>query len=56
MKLDTVDQIGDAVKAGLAKGGLYLIDARVSATTPTDPYAKVYHGIPSMAPLLRQPA
>ncbi len=56
VKLDTVDQIGDAVKAGLAKGGLYLIDARVSATTPTDPYAKVYHGIPSMAPLLRQPA
>jgi thiamine pyrophosphate-dependent acetolactate synthase large subunit-like protein len=55
VKLDTVDQIGDAVKVGLAKGGLYLIDARVSATTPTDPYAKVYHGIPSMAPLLRQP-
>ena len=56
VKLDTVDQIGDAVATGLAKGGLYLIDARVSSTTPTDPYAKVYHGIPSTAPLLRQPA
>ncbi len=56
VKLDTVDQIGGAVATGLAKGGLYLIDARVSSTTPTDPYAKVYHGIPSTAPLLRQPA
>ena len=56
VKLDSVDQIGDAVQTGLAKGGLYLIDARVSSTTPTDPYAKVYHGIPSTAPLLRQPA
>ena len=56
VKLDTVDQIGGAIETGLAKGGLYLIDARVSSTTPTDPYAKVYHGIPSTAPLLRQPA
>lgn len=54
--LNSIDDIGKAVQTGLAKGGLYLIDARVSATTPTDPYAKVYHGIPSMAPLLRQPA
>ncbi len=54
--LNSIDDIGKAVRTGLAKGGLYLIDARVSPTTPTDPYAKVYHGIPSMAPLLRQPA
>ncbi|MSP03722.1 MAG: thiamine pyrophosphate-binding protein [Acetobacteraceae bacterium] len=56
VKLSSVDEIGDAVATGLKKGGLYLIDARVSASTPTDPYAKVYHGIPSQAPLLRQPA
>ena len=56
VKLDTVDQIGGAIQAGLAKGGLYLIDARVSSSTPSDPYAKVHHGIPSQAPLLRQPA
>ena len=56
VKLNSVDEIGDAVATGLKKGGLYLIDARVSPSTPTDPYAKVYHGIPSQAPLLRQPA
>jgi acetolactate synthase-1/2/3 large subunit len=56
VKLDSVDQIGGAIQAGLSKGGLYLIDARVSATTPSDPYAKVHHGIPSTAPLLHQPA
>ena len=56
VKLDTVDQIGGAIQAGLTKGGLYLIDARVSSSTPSDPYAKVHHGIPSRAPLLRQPA
>jgi len=54
--LADVNDIGRAIQTGLKKGGLYLIDARVSATTPTDPYAKVYHGIPSMAPLLRQPS
>jgi acetolactate synthase-1/2/3 large subunit len=56
VKLNSVDEIGGAIADGLKKGGLYLIDARVSASTPTDPYAKVYHGIPSQAPLLRQPA
>ena len=40
-------------RRGLRKGGLYLIDARVSPTTPTDPYAKVHFGIESHAPLLR---
>lgn len=45
--------IGAAIAEGLRKGGLYLIDARVSPTTPTDPYAKVQFGIESKAPLLR---
>jgi thiamine pyrophosphate-dependent acetolactate synthase large subunit-like protein len=45
--------IGDAIADGLRKGGLYLIDARVSPSTPTDPYAKVHFGRESHAPLLR---
>ena len=53
VKLATAADIGGAVADGLRKGGLYLIDARVSATTPTDPYAKVYFGTESKAPLLR---
>lgn len=53
VKLSSPSGIGGAVAEGLRKGGLYLIDARVSATTPTDPYAKVYLGTESRAPLLR---
>jgi thiamine pyrophosphate-dependent acetolactate synthase large subunit-like protein len=45
--------IVDAVKTGLSKGGLYLIDARVSPTTVADPYRKVHLGLPNLAPLLR---
>jgi acetolactate synthase-1/2/3 large subunit len=46
-------EIGGAIAEGLRKGGLYLIDARVSPTTPTEPYAKVHFGRESHAPLLR---
>jgi thiamine pyrophosphate-dependent acetolactate synthase large subunit-like protein len=46
-------ELPGAVAEGLRKGGLYLIDARVSPTTPTDPYAKVHFGRESKAPLLR---
>ena len=46
-------QLPAAVAEGLRKGGLYLINARVSPTTPTDPYAKVHFGRESHAPLLR---
>jgi acetolactate synthase-1/2/3 large subunit len=53
VKLAKASDIGGAVAEGLRKGGLYLIDARVSPTTPTDPYAKVYFGTESKAPLLR---
>lgn len=42
-----------AIEAGLAKGGLYLIDVRVSNTTPSDPFNKVHFGLPNRAPLLR---
>jgi acetolactate synthase I/II/III large subunit len=53
VKLADPSEIGQAVTEGLRKGGLYLIDARVSPTTPTEPYAKVYFGQESHAPLLR---
>jgi thiamine pyrophosphate-dependent acetolactate synthase large subunit-like protein len=56
VKLDTASQIGGAVAEGLRKGGLYLIDARVSPTTASDPYAKVHFGTESKAPLLRPAA
>jgi thiamine pyrophosphate-dependent acetolactate synthase large subunit-like protein len=42
-----------AVTEGLRKGGLYLIDVRVSPTTASDPYGKVHYGTPNRAPLLR---
>ena len=42
-----------AVAEGLRKGGLYLIDVRVSSTMASDPHAKVYYGVPNQAPLLR---
>lgn len=42
-----------AVAEGLRKGGLYLIDVRVSPTLPSDPHGKVYYGIENKAPLLR---
>lgn len=54
VKIEREDQIGGAIAEGLKKGGLYLIDARISSSTPTDPYAKVYHGIPNKAPMLRE--
>jgi len=53
VKLSSASDIGGAIAEGLRKGGLYLIDARVSPTTPTDPFAKVHFGRESHAPLLR---
>ncbi len=54
VQLNDASEVGAAIKVGLAKGGLYLIDARVSPSTPTEPYAKVYFGEVSKAPLLRR--
>ena len=51
--LKDASELGGAIAEGLRKGGLYLIDARVSPTTPTEPYAKVHFGLESHAPLLR---
>ena len=38
--LKDASELGGAIAEGLRKGGLYLIDARVSPTTPTEPYAE----------------
>lgn len=52
VKLADAADINAAVTEGLRKGGLYLIDARVSPSTATDPYAKLHFGRESHAPLL----
>ena len=53
VRLSKESDIGEAVAKALRQGGLYLIDARVSPSTPSDPYAKVHYGIENRAPLLR---
>ncbi len=52
VKLNSEAEIGAAVATGLRKGGLYLIDARVSPTTPSDPYSKLHFGLENSAPRL----
>ena len=41
-------------KRGLASGGLFLIDCRISPTTLSDPYEKIHRGGENKAPLLRR--
>jgi acetolactate synthase I/II/III large subunit len=53
VKLASPAELPGAIGEGLRKGGLYLIDARVSPSTPSEPYAKVHFGRESHAPLLR---
>jgi acetolactate synthase-1/2/3 large subunit len=45
-------ELAQAVATGLRKGGLYVIDARVSPTTISDPYGKLHYGLENHAPLL----
>jgi acetolactate synthase I/II/III large subunit len=53
VRLARESDITDAVRTGLAKGGLYVIDARVSPTATSDPYGKIHFGHANQAPLLR---
>jgi len=53
VRLQRESDIGAAVAEGLRKGGLYLVDARVSPSIMSDPYGKVHYGIENRAPLLR---
>ncbi len=49
----TASDIKAAVKRGMAGGGLFVIDARVSPTTISDPYGKIHMGIENTAPRLQ---
>jgi thiamine pyrophosphate-dependent acetolactate synthase large subunit-like protein len=53
VRLAQESDLGAAVAEGLRKGGLFLIDARVSPSEASDPYAKVHFGIENRAPLLQ---
>jgi len=52
VRLAKESDLTEAIATGLKKGGLYLIDARVSPTTVSDPYGKVHHGLENRAPRL----
>lgn len=54
VRLESEAQLAEAVQAGLKHGGLYLIDARVSPSTVSDPYRKVHLGLKNIAPLIRR--
>ena len=53
--LKSEDELPAALQKGLAAGGLFLIDARLSPTTLSDPYEKLNLGRENQAPLLRRP-
>jgi thiamine pyrophosphate-dependent acetolactate synthase large subunit-like protein len=53
VRIRSEDEVQDAVRKGLEAGGLFVIDARVSPTAMSDPYAKIHFGIENRAPLLR---
>ena len=56
VRLKKEDDVGEAIAQGVAKGGLFIIDARVSPTSVSDAYQKVHFGQPNRAPLLHAPA
>ena len=53
VRLQSEAELVPAVEKGLRAGGLYLIDARVSPSTMSDPYSKIHFGMVNRAPLLR---
>ena len=55
ISLKNENDIGDAIAEGLAHGGLFVIDARVSPSSVSDAYQKTHFGQPNRAPLLRTP-
>jgi acetolactate synthase-1/2/3 large subunit len=55
MTLEKEDDIDAAINQGLAHGGLFVIDARVSPSLVSDAYLKLHFGQPNRAPLLREP-
>ena len=53
IRIETAHEVAQAIAQGLRQGGLFLIDARVSPSTVSDPYMKIHFGQPNQAPLLR---
>jgi thiamine pyrophosphate-dependent acetolactate synthase large subunit-like protein len=53
VRLRSEAELIPAVEKGLKAGGLFVIDARVSPSTMSDPYAKIHFGVVNRAPLLR---
>lgn len=47
------DAIGDAIAAARRAPGLFVIDARVSPTTASDPYRRSHMGLPAESPLVQ---
>lgn len=56
VRIESEDQIEGAIRSGLAGGGLFLIDARVSPTAISDAYQKIHFGEPNRAPILKYTA
>ncbi len=52
VRLTQEADLGAAIEQGLRQGGLFVIDARVSPTTVSDPYGKVHYGLENHAPRL----
>ena len=52
MRLQKESDLGAAIAQGIKQGGLYVIDARVSPTTLSDPYGKMHYGQENRAPRL----
>lgn len=46
------DDVGSMLKKGIAQGGVFLIDARLSPSTVSDTYRKLHFGLDNRAPSL----
>lgn len=55
IRVERESAVRSAIEQGLQRGGLFLIDARVSPSIVSDAYSKVHLGKPNGAPLLRPP-
>lgn len=53
VRIESEAELGPAIARGLKAGGLFVIDARISASTLSDAYAKIHFGEENKAPLLR---
>lgn len=54
VRLNREEDLMGAMREGLRRGGLYLIDAPISPSTLSDPFSKLHAGAENNAPLLRR--